>query len=291
MSDEKKRIHRNSKDIGQRSHFLQYEKGEIPFETLGLNNKRIKEQLPSEVFAQFETIDDEVDRLYMMEDDTLLHLEFQSSYNNGDVSDIDRFYTYDYLLTRMHEKKVQTIAVYTCKVPENIPSEIDLGSIKYSITNVILSEYDSDKYFIPIKHKIETNPKVELSKEEEVMLVYSAFMGSTQGINKRTEEIFEIVKTLELDIEARKNVLGSLLLMTFGLVSEKVTTKILEEGLNMGLLSKERENEILKEIVFRKKLKEEKIKAAKEFLKNGVTIEVVCESLEITPEDLEENKA
>ena len=71
-------VHRNGMDIVQR---LMAEKmvGQFPLKALHFQTARVKEILSTDLPA-VQTQDDRADTLYLLEDGTYLHVEFQTTY-------------------------------------------------------------------------------------------------------------------------------------------------------------------------------------------------------------------
>ena len=92
-----------------------------------------------------------IDFIFLLEDDTYLHLEFQSTYS---IDDLIRFAGYDLQLYKRDKRRIQTVVIYSSDVRKAADS-IDIGSLVYAPTNVLMHEHDGDAvYYAELEAKI-----------------------------------------------------------------------------------------------------------------------------------------
>jgi hypothetical protein len=77
----------------------------------------------------------------LLENDTYLHLEFQSTVKKGDLK---RFMNYDIGLNNRDGREPRTIVIYAPKIKE-APDTYKMGGITYKVENVMLSRFDEVK--------------------------------------------------------------------------------------------------------------------------------------------------
>lgn len=131
----------------------------------GLDTPKIKAVIPTEL-PVLEVSEEAMDFVFLLEDDTYLHLEFQTtkSYEN-----LKRFLLYDARLHKKSNKKIRTSVIYSSDI-SNSENKIDIGSIKYYVENIFMKKYNGDKIYLDIKEKMEQN--LELSDLDKVQLYF-----------------------------------------------------------------------------------------------------------------------
>jgi hypothetical protein len=144
-----------------------------------------------------------VGRVFQVNDDVLLNLEFETSPHEGDFPRYlmaSACLSYDYASKFDFEKafSVRMVVAYPYKV--KIPSNLclDRGSLLFSVNTVSLGDLvDSDKFLLEMKEmlgKSESNPNFVLS-EEDVMKIILAPMGRIKGSRRRFFQEFEPLKS------------------------------------------------------------------------------------------------
>ena len=116
----------------------------------GLQTAKIKALMPTEM-PVIEANIRRNDVVFLLEDNTLLHLEFQ---NTQDEEDLRRFMHYDSRLSITHKLLIKTAVIYTGEI-EEAPHIVPYGSITYKVENVFMSNYDGDQKYEEIKQKFE----------------------------------------------------------------------------------------------------------------------------------------
>ncbi|MCX7695925.1 MAG: DUF4351 domain-containing protein [Caloramator sp.] len=97
------------------------------------------------------------DYIFYTDDGSYIHFEFQTT---NKKSDLRRFLFYDASLIYRENRKIETIVVYSSDIKE-VKSELDMGSIKYSIKAFYMCSLDGDSIFENIKQKIEKGEELE----------------------------------------------------------------------------------------------------------------------------------
>nr|WP_061312724.1 hypothetical protein [Clostridium botulinum] len=102
-----------------------------------------------------------MDYTFLMEDDTYIHFEFQTT--NKGVTDLRRFRTYESLLNMQTGKDVVTYVVYSGDI-KNPLSGYESGINSYRVNVISMANKDRDKIFNDIIDKMKSGE--ELSKQD-----------------------------------------------------------------------------------------------------------------------------
>ncbi|PNR98817.1 hypothetical protein X927_07630 [Petrotoga mexicana DSM 14811] len=246
--------------------------------------------------------DRNMDFVFELEDNSLLHLEFQTTWKKADLL---RFAQYDIALYQKERRKINTVVIYSGKY-ESAENELDMGSNKYKVQQVFMIKYDGIKRYKEIKGKIE---KGESLTDKDLMdLVFLPLMRNEKSEEEVTKEALELA--IEIPDENKKEaVIGSLLGFSDNYVREeylnklkevirmtKIGASLFEEGVEKGKREGERKGkleerkELIIEILnqrfgedFDKRL-EEKIRKANEETINQIKKNI----LNITLDELKE---
>ncbi|MCC0566255.1 hypothetical protein HN020_03200 [Brevibacillus borstelensis] len=182
----------------------------------GIQLPRIVQHSPTEIT----TIRGEkhiVEDLFRMENDTLLHVEYQSSPNPKDLDQLffDLMW-YDLKIGEKHGKLINTIVVFGSEILD-VELGRDLGAIKYRATGAVwLSKQNGDQITEELTKKVEQ--KGELTDEELSKLVLLPAMYSTGSRLEITMKAVQIANKLadhgkrDLVIKLMKVMAGRLLL-------------------------------------------------------------------------------
>jgi len=193
--------------------------------------------------------DRNMDFVFELEDNSLLHLEFQTTWKKADLL---RFAQYDIALYQKERRKINTVVIYSGKY-ESAENELDMGSNKYKVLQVFMIKYDGIKRYKEIKGKIE---KGEPLTDKDLMdLVFLPLMRNEKSEEEVTKEALELA--IEIPDENKKEaVIGSLLGFSDNYVREeylnklkevirmtKIGASLFEEGVEKGKREGKREGE------------------------------------------------
>ncbi len=115
-------------------------------------NKKVKELGPTELVI-LETKNMFMDYTFLMEDDTFLHFEFQTT--NKGKTDLRRFRAYEALLSHQTGKDVITYVVYSGNIKDP-GSILETGINEYKVNSISMSNRDGDKIYNEIVEKIKS---------------------------------------------------------------------------------------------------------------------------------------
>lgn len=283
MKKERYFIHWNNKDIVQKVLFNGFPIGTRPLEIFNIITAEVKYVENTEIVA-VRTKDDAADCLFRLTDNSLLHIEFQSSFSKNDIR---RFCEYDsYLYNKNKDvEKIKTVVIYTNQInPDNVESFFDAGSLVYKVEPIFLRKRSGDQSFEQIKGMIESDSNIFLSPQEELELIYNPLMNNKDSLNDRVNQISNLMKKLK-DERVRFRVLGTILAFHIKEMNE-TTLNNLWEVLSMSAVFEKFKKEVLGEAT--KKGFYEAIKIL--LNQNKMTEEEIINLYELTPEELEEIK-
>lgn len=183
-------------------------------------DKKIVARARTEVnFVELKTNFD--DNVYLLEDGTLIHFEFQTT-NKKD--DIYRFMVSDAFLAFKERKSVRTIVIYSSDIV-NAPSNLDLGSITYKIDTFYMVAFDGDVIYNNIVEKVSRHEK--LTKQDLMSIVLLPIMRSKDDKVTRIKNCIELSKRIE-DASDLTQIQAMLYLMAEKFVNETEREKVKE---------------------------------------------------------------
>ena len=133
-------------------------------------DKKVKELGPTELVV-LESKNMYMDYTFLMEDDSYIHFEFQTT--DKGIDDLMRFRTYEALLNHQTKKEVITYVVYSGDIKNPI-SEYNCGINTYKVNAISMVNEDGDKVF-----------------DEIIKLTFTPVMG---GKMDKSEKILKAIK-------------------------------------------------------------------------------------------------
>lgn len=156
-------------------------------------NKKVKEFGPTELVV-LETKNMFMDYTFLMEDDTYIHFEFQTT-NKGTI-DLRRFRAYESLLSHQTGKDVVTYVVYSGNIKNPI-NVLETGINKYNVNCISMADKDGDKIYSNIVEKIKLG--IELTKEDIISLIFTPIMGGETSTVDKIINAIQIIKDVNKD--------------------------------------------------------------------------------------------
>lgn len=264
-------ISRNAKDIIQK-----YTSGlfkDTTLEFYGIKTAKIKELINVEL-PVVEVGETSTDFIFLLEDNTYLHFEFQTTYNK---SDIVRFATYDIRLYERDKRSITTVIIYTADVKE-ANTNLSIGSLSYNPNKIMMYDYDGNTIFNELQDKILNNQ--ELKDIDILNLILLPLMRNTIPKEELAIKSIKLANTIS-DRNKRDTCIGSIFAFTSKYLSDKSINKVLEVLRMTDIAIKFIEEGI------EKGKQEEKEELAKNALLKGLSIDVVAE---ITKLDIDKVK-
>jgi len=149
-------------------------------------NQKVKDSSSTEIVV-LEALNLHMDYTFLMEDDTYIHFEFQTT--NKGKKDLRRFRAYEALLSLQKEKDVTTYVVYSNDIKKAM-SSLETGISKFNVKSIFMSEKNGDLIFEELEKKI--NNKEKLTKQELISLTFTPIMGG------KLTEVEKIIKSIRI---------------------------------------------------------------------------------------------
>ncbi|EES48577.1 hypothetical protein NE172_03570 [Clostridium botulinum] len=219
-----------------------------------------------------------MDYTFLMEDDTYIHFEFQTT--NKGITDLRRFRTYESLLNMQTGKDVVTYVVYSGDI-KNPLSGYESGINSYKVNAISMANKDGDKIFNDIIDKMKSGE--ELSKQDIIALTFTPIMGGKLSKGDKIVNAIRVVK--DIDKDYRYDVESILYAFANKFLSGKDLEKVREE-IKMTELGKS----LIEEGIEKGKSEgkqENAIETAKRAIKKGMSNDVISELTELSIEDIE----
>lgn len=169
------------------------------------------------------------DNTYLLDDGTLLHIEFQST---KDKNDIYRFMVSDAVMAFKEHRPVRTMIVYSSDIT-NVAAHLDLGSITYTADTFYMIAFDGDAIYNEIVGKISRSEK--LTKQDLMSLVLLPLMRSKDDKLTRIKNGIELSKKID-DATELMQIQAMLYLMAEKFVNGADLENV-KEMINMGAIA------------------------------------------------------
>lgn len=255
-------------------------------DVFGIENiPKIKQLLPNE-FPQVRADEKRSDTLFLMEDDSILMLEFES--NNRIIENHLKYIDYGLrILNRYYEtekkiKKLRVVVIYTSDVVKADES-LDAGDLIVHSKAIFLHEYHGDAILGQMKEKVGQGES--LTHQELMKLSFLPLMYSRLNRQDLIKEAVELAKSIK-DETTQLQVIAGILTATDKFIDEEYAKKV-REWLKMTKVGRIFEEE--KQEAVARKEKEMKLEIAKALL-DLLTPEVIAEKTGLDIEEVEKLK-
>ena len=151
-------------------------------------NQKVKDSSSTEIVV-LEALNLHMDYTFLMEDETYINFEFQTT--NKGKKDLRRFRAYEALLSLQKEKDVTTYVVYSNNIKKAM-STLETGISKFNVKSIFMSEKNGDLIFEELEKKI--NNKEKLTKQELISLTFTPIMG---GKLTKVEKIIKSIRIVK----------------------------------------------------------------------------------------------
>lgn len=266
------KISKKSKDIIQK--YVSSTFKNVSLEMYGIKTAKVKELINVEL-PIIEVKDNSMDFVFLLEDDTYLHLEFQTVYTK---SDLIRFCIYDLKLFERDERKINTVIIYSSN-SKKIQDTLDIGVNVYTPQIIKMKDYDGDKTYNEIENKVNNN--IELDELDIVNLLFIPLMKSKESKNKLALKSIKLARSIK-DKSKQNMCIGSIFAFAYRYLEETEISEILEV-LRMTDLGS-----MLIEEGIEQGIEKEKIEIVKKALQKGLDIETIRELTDLSIETIKE---
>lgn len=156
-------------------------------------NKKVKELGPTELVV-LETKNMFMDYTFLMEDDTFIHFEFQTT--NKGKTDLRRFRAYEALLSHQTGKDAVTYIVYSGNI-KNSGNILQTGINEFKVNTISMASKDGDKIYNDIVEKIKSG--IEITKQDIISLTFTPIMAGKIGIADKIINAIHVIKDINND--------------------------------------------------------------------------------------------
>ncbi|OON96719.1 MAG: hypothetical protein ATN36_04950 [Epulopiscium sp. Nele67-Bin005] len=228
-----------------------------------------------------------MDFVFLMEDDTYIHFEFQTT--NKGIKDLVRFNIYDLLLFQKTGKPIKTYVVYSSDI-KNPKSEYTYGGGNtYKVTPICMADKNAISVLEHIENKLKKGEP--LTDIEQMDLVFAPIMGG--GLTKEDVLSKALTMTMEYDVQKEEEIQAMLYTFALKFLDEGQMDKIKElvkmSPLGKMLIAEGREAGLAEGLA--EGLLEKAVEVAKTLFKKGMDFEFVQEITGLSSEQLKEIQA
>lgn len=156
-------------------------------------NKKVKELGPTELVV-LETKNMFMDYTFLMEDDTFIHFEFQTT--NKGKADLRRFRAYESMLSHQIGKDVTTYVVCSGSI-KNPANTLKTGINEYKVNSISMADKDGDRIYNDIIRKIKFG--MELTKQDIISLTFTPIMGGSISTVDKIINSLNVLKDINKD--------------------------------------------------------------------------------------------
>ncbi len=231
-------------------------------------DKKVKDASSTEIVV-LEAKNLHMDYTFLMEDDTYIHVEFQTT--NKGKDDLRRFRAYESLLSFQTGRDVVTYVVYSNGI-QNVNTILETGINKYNIKPISLYDRNGDAVIQEIENKL--NKNLEITKQDLIALTFTPIMS---GELSRLDKIIKSIRLVKrIDNEYKYDVESMLYAFADKFLKGKDLEKVKEE------ISMTKLGEMLVEDGIKKGEEKKAIEIAKTAIKEGMTDELIAKITGLT---------
>ncbi len=230
-------------------------------------DKKVKDSSSTEIVV-LEAKNLHMDYTFLMEDDTYIHVEFQTTDKGKD--DLRRFRAYESLLSFQTGKDVVTYVVYSNGI-QNTKSVLETGINQYNVKAISIFDKDGDIVIQEVEEKLNNN--IEVTKQDLIALTFTPIMS---GKLSKLDKIIKSIRLVKkIDNEYRYDVESMLYAFADKFLDGKDLEKVKEE-ISMTKLGEMLVEDGIKKGKIEGK-EEQAIETAKIAIKKGLSDELICE--------------
>lgn len=240
-------------------------------------DKKVKDSSSTEIVV-LEAKNLHMDYTFLMEDDTYIHVEFQTTDKGKD--DLRRFRAYEALLSFQTTKDVVTYVVYSNGI-RNAKSILQTGINEYNVKAVSMYDKDGDIVIKEIEEKLNNN--IEVTKQDLVALTFTPIMNGKLTKLDRIIKSIKIIKKINNDY--RYDIESMLYAFADKFLDEKDLEKVKEE-ISMTKLGEMLVEDGIKKGKIEGK-EEQAIETARIAIKKGLSNELIAELTGLSDKEIE----
>lgn len=235
-------------------------------------DKKVKDASSTEIVV-LEAKNLHMDYTFLMEDDTYIHVEFQTT--NKGKDDLRRFRAYESLLSFQTGRDVVTYVVYSNGI-KNVNTFLETGINKYNIKPISLYDRNGDTVIQEIENKLKN--KLEITKQDLIALTFTPIMS---GELSRLDKIIKSIRLVKrIDNEYKYDVESMLYAFADKFLKGKDLEKVKEE------ISMTKLGEMLVEDGIKKGREEQATDTAIKAIKMGLDNEAISNLTGLTEKEI-----
>jgi hypothetical protein len=190
------------------------------FARFGVPLPPIVDALPTEL-PRLEVRTQHTDQLFRLADDSILHLEFQTTLRPGELV---RFAAYNLAVGQQYEQPVWTVVLYGAGI-RGAPDTWQSGSLTFRVQNILVGQEDGDAVLQRLREKAARGEP--FTPTDRVDLILSPLMRQSRPVQDVLREVAPL--TQRLPAAQQEPTVGALLGLAYHYVDEDVVRAILEE--------------------------------------------------------------
>lgn len=196
------------------------------FERFGLPFAPIVDGLPSEL-PQLQIRSQQTDLLFRLADNSILHLEFQTTRRSGDLL---RFAAYHLAVFERYRRPIHTVVLYGTGI-RSAAHALETGALTFRVENVFVGRLDGDAVLQQLHEKAVRGET--FSPVDRIDLILSPLM----RLHRPVAEVARDAARLSVNVpqEQREMTVGALIGLAYPTISRDVVMAILEESGMMAL--------------------------------------------------------
>ena len=235
-------------------------------------DKKVKDSSSTEIVV-LQAKNLHMDYTFLMEDDTYIHVEFQTT--DKGKEDLRRFRAYESLLNFQTGKDVVTYVVYSNGI-QNVKTILETGINQYNVKAISMYDKDGDIVIQEVEEKLNNN--IEVTKQDLIALTFTPIMS---GKLSKLDKIIKSIRLVKkIDNEYRYDVESMLYAFADKFLDGKDLEKVKEE-ISMTKLGEMLVEDGIKKGKIEGK-EEQAIETAKVAIKKGLSDELICELTGLT---------
>ena len=279
------KISKHAKDIIHKHTSGLFRNAALEF--FGVKTAKIKELINVEL-PVVEVTETSTDYVFLLEDDSYVHVEFQTAYSKEDLT---RFAMYDLRLYERDKRQVQTVIIYSSEVKTAV-GELKVGSLTYAPDVVLMYEYDGNAIYEGLERKLKCGQ--ELTDADMLNLIFLPLMRNEIARRELAEKTFELAQTIG-ERSKREACIAAAFAFSLKYMSDEEINEVLEV---LRVINLDTAIEMLLGDTIEKleksvedALYDNKMKIAKKLLKKGIPIEDIADSTGLDIETIKELQA
>ena len=261
------KISKHKKDIIQKYTSGLFKDATLEF--YGIKTAKIKELLNVDLQV-IEAAEESSDFVFSLEDDTILHFEFQTGYKK---SDLIRFAIYNLRLHEKYKREIKTVIIYSSDVKVT-PPKLNTGTVGFTPQVVLMHDYDGNAIYTELEAKL--NAQQELTDADIINLIFLPLMRNDIPKAELAEKSIKLAHTIS-DRTKREACVVSAFAFAIEYLGEIEINRILEV-LKMTKLDR----------FFERMITNDRIEIAKKAIKKGLSSEDIVDLTELDIETIKE---